>query len=137
MKVTGFDGKEYNWQLAKFKRKKKKASKPHKRASELIRSMFPLMVVLEEATIPGSETKRRRSKLYCDFFLPELRLMVEVHGRQHYEHTHFFHTDKQSFGRAKARDREKIEWCELNDIDLVELPATETDEEWRERLENV
>ena len=120
MKVVGFDGREYNWNLAKYKRKKRKASKPHKRASELIRKMFPLMTLLEEATIPGSETKRRRSKLYCDFFLPELMVMIEVHGRQHYEHIPFFHTDKKSFGKAKMRDKEKIEWCHNNDIELIE-----------------
>jgi len=137
MKVVGFDGKEYTWNLAKFKRKKRKASKPHKRASILLREMFPLLSVLEEATIPGSETRRRRSKLYCDFFLPEIMVMVEVHGRQHYEYNPFFHTDKKSFGRAKMRDKEKIEWCGINEIELIELPDTETDEEWKERLSNV
>lgn len=36
---------------------------------------------------------------------------------------------------ACKRDNEKKEWCELNNIQLVELPYNEDINEWRKRIE--
>ena len=63
-------------------------------------------------------------------------LAVEVHGQQHYEFTPFFHQTKADFLLAKAKDEDKIEWCELNNIDLSTLKYSETDEYWRLQIEN-
>ena len=61
--------------------------------------------------------------------------MVEVHGRQHYEYVPFFHVNKLGFVKSKLRDSDKREWCEINDIEFVELPYNMTDDEWREKIE--
>jgi very-short-patch-repair endonuclease len=81
-------------------------------------------------TIPGT-----RPSLYADFVLPTRKLMVEVHGQQHYEQIQFFH-DKREFAAAKRRDAQKKEWCNLNSFTLVELPYSEDVDEWRERVIN-
>ena len=66
--------------------------------------------------------------------IPVIRLAVEVHGRQHYEHIPFFHETKKDFVLAKARDEDKVDWCELNNIELITLKYSETDDEWRKQL---
>tara|TARA_R100001230_G_C5556573_1_gene82519 strand:- start:421 stop:552 length:132 start_codon:yes stop_codon:yes gene_type:complete len=40
------------------------------------------------------------------------------------------------FAKAKKRDREKLEWCELNGITVVELSYEEDEDEWRTRLKD-
>ena len=37
---------------------------------------------------------------------------------------------------AKAKDEDKIEWCEINKVDLVILKYSDTDEQWRDQIEN-
>ena len=40
------------------------------------------------------------------------------------------------FIKAQKRDKEKIEWCELNCIKYIELPFNENTEEWTKRISN-
>ena len=77
-------------------------------------------MTFEEVSLPGCG-------LYLDIFMPSISLAIEVHGRQHYEFVPFFHKTKMDFLLARKRDRDKIEWCELNDIVLVSLPYNEED----------
>lgn len=74
--------------------------------------------------------------LFLDFFIPQIKLAIEVHGQQHYEYTPFFHKTKADFLLAKAKDEDKIEWCEINKVDIVVLKYCDTDEQWREQIEN-
>ena len=73
--------------------------------------------------------------LYLDFFIPNLMLAVEVHGRQHYEYVPFFHKTKAGYLKARARDEDKKEWCELNNINLIALNYLEDENSWRKSLE--
>jgi hypothetical protein len=41
-----------------------------------------------------------------------------------------------SFLKSQKRDREKQEWCEINNIVCVVLPHFENDQEWIERIKN-
>lgn len=86
--------------------------------------MFPGEVIYEEITVPGSS-------LYLDIFMPNIGLIVEVHGRQHYEHVPFFHKTKMEFLMAQKRDRDKIEWSNLNGFRIAVLPYNR-EEEWRQ-----
>ena len=45
-------------------------------------------------------------------------------------------TTKADFATAKAKDEDKIEWCELNKIDIIVLKYSDTDETWRDQIEN-
>ena len=45
------------------------------------------------------------------------------------------HQNKLSFYKAKARDSDKREWCEINNINLVEFNYDEDVDEWRRKVE--
>jgi len=36
--------------------------------------------------------------------------------------------------KKKKRDRDKIEWCNINNIKYIELPYNETENQWIERM---
>jgi len=46
----------------------------------------------------------------------------------------FHYKDKLSFFRAQARDRDKKEWCVLNEIKIIVFNYNETEEEWKNKL---
>ena len=140
MKVVGLNGREYNLNLQKYDVKandKRKRSKHHVRARKLIKEVYHSYRILEEVKLPGSTSTHKRSVLYIDFFIPNIRKAVEVHGRQHYEYTPFFHKSKADFILAKARDEDKIEWCELNNIEIVTLKYSGSDDEWRKSIKGI
>ena len=140
MKVVGLNGREYNLNRQKYDVKandKRKRSKHHVRARKLIKEVYHSYRILEEVKLPGSTSTHKRSVLYLDFFIPNIRKAVEVHGRQHYEYTPFFHKSKADFILAKARDEDKIEWCELNDIEIVTLKYSGSDDEWRKSIKGI
>jgi len=133
MKVTGFDGKSYN---LKFKKAKGKCSKYHEKARVLLKKIFPLESIYEETLLLGSR-KLNRPNLKADFIIPSRKLLIEVHGKQHYEYCGFFHGNQLNFLEHKSRDSRKMEWCELNNIQYIELPYDETESEWLCRIQNV
>ena len=127
MKVQGLNGREYVWKLTKhYNKKRDNASKLHTKARELLKDMLPVRTILEEVTLPGSSQKR---DLSADFIILDLKLIVEVHGEQHYKFNNFYYANVREFVRAKARDRNKIEWAELNNFTLIVLPFNKI-EEW-------
>jgi hypothetical protein len=64
-------------------------------------------------------------------------MAFEVHGEQHYEYCPFFHKSKADFLKAKARDEDKIEWCQINDIQIIVLNFKENDDEWRKHIKGI
>ena len=135
MIVTGFDGREREWKLSrKSKAKKGRQSRLHKRTRLILRDLFRRDIILEEVSLPGSNTVTRPSILFADFFIPSRNLMVEVHGRQHYEFVDFYHKTKSGIYKSQARDRDKISWCELNGVDIITLKYTGDDDEWIQQI---
>jgi hypothetical protein len=131
VKVLGLDGREYHWPPAghvPLLSDGRPRSADHKRARLLLARLFPNDVRLEEVPLPGS------GKLFCDFVLPNRRIVVEVNGPQHYEFVRHFHKTRLGFVQALARDRKKKEWSERNDLRLVEWPYFESDGEWERRI---
>lgn len=140
MKVTGINGKEYVWNLSGydvFNDDKRKRSKYHIKARNLLKEIYNSYRILEEVKLPGSTALNRKSVLYLDFYVPSIMLGVEVHGQQHYAYSEFFHKSKADFLKAKARDEDKIDWCKLNNIDLIILKYSESEDEWRQRIKGV
>lgn len=90
---------------------------------------FPYSSVYEEVTLLGTG-------LIADFFIPDVRVIVEVHGEQHYKFVKRFHKTQAGFAASKKRDRIKQEWCDLNDIIYVELPFDRKNE-WASILNNI
>ena len=135
MKVTGLDGKEHNWNPSAKQSKSKKRSKLHQRARILLYELFLYDRILEEVSLVGTNNGARKGVLRADFFIPNRSLIVEVHGEQHFKFNGHFFKDKLSFFRAQARDRDKKEWCRINNINIVELNYDEEIDEWRRKIE--
>lgn len=135
MIVQGLDGREYKWNYAKYYKRKyrNKKSSYHIMAYNLLREVYSGYSIYEEVTLPGSKTRLDKSVLYADFFIPQCRVLVEVHGEQHYTFSSFFHQNQYEFLIAKKRDRDKIEWCSINDLTLFILPYNEK-ENWKQIL---
>lgn len=127
MQVTDLDGNVSNWQLlggiSKGSRSNK--SKLHLKARQLIHDIFPTLQVLEEISVQI----RRGETLYLDFYIPLNKKCIEVHGEQHYSFSQFYHSTILGFMKQKKRDREKQEWCDLNNIEYIELPFNKQ-EDW-------
>ena len=132
MKITGLDGKTYTWNLTNhvpYKDDNRPRSQHHIRARSLLTEEFPYDRILEEVSLPGCG-------LCADFYIPKRKLMIEVHGAQHYECNSFFYKSKADFYKAQTRDKKKASWANLNNITYVALPHTESNDEWRKRIIN-
>jgi hypothetical protein len=137
MRVVGLNGGEYELNLRKYSVYKddgRKRSKYHLLARKIISETLRGYNVLEEVKLPGSTASHKRSVLYLDFFIPNLMLAIEVHGRQHYEYVPFFHKTKRGFILAQARDEDKAEWCSLNNIEILVLKYSESENGWRNQI---
>lgn len=117
------DGKKHKINLTKYLTQHQNKSALHLTARELLHNIFPYDKVCEEVALAVG----RKQTLYADFFVPSRKLMIEVHGQQHFEHTTFFHKTKREFYLAKARDANKAEWCRINNIRLVVLAFDDVD----------
>lgn len=140
MKVIGINGKEYIWNLTAydvFNDDNRKRSKYHIRARAILKEIYNSYRILEEVKLPGSTALHRKSVLYLDFYIPSIKLGIEVHGQQHYEYNAFFHRSKGDFIKGQVRDDDKINWCELNGIELITLKFSESDDEWRQRIKGI
>ena len=135
MKVKGLDGKEYSWTPARNQARSKERSNLHDKAKKLLEEIFPFDRILEEVSLPGSKTSIRKSVLRADFVVPNRNLIVEVHGEQHFKYNSHFFKNKMNFYKAQARDKDKVEWCNLNDITFVALKYNEDIYEWRSKIE--
>ena len=133
MKVTGLNGREYNLNVSKYNRKRT-GSKLHECARDLLKELFPMYLLLEEVPLLGSKdpTSSATKTLVADFLIPELKIIIEVQGRQHKEYVPHFHKTKANFFRARRRDNLKREWCELNEFTLIELDHD--DKDWRKTI---
>ncbi len=139
LKAIGFDGRERPWKLSKCivsGDQKRPRSKLHILARKLLREQFLYDTILEEVPLPGSHKPSRKSTLYVDFLIPSHSLAVEVHGRQHFEFVVHFHGNRQGFQKSKARDRDKANWFINNNIELIILSYSGTEDEWRQSIIN-
>lgn len=134
MIIIGLDGKEYSWIPSNNIVNTKNRSGLHLNARKLLKEKFPNDRILEELVLPGTKTDNRKSVLKADFFIPVRSLVVEVHGQQHTEYNNFFFKNKIEFYKAQARDRDKKNWCEINQFELIELFHDESIEEWRAKI---
>jgi hypothetical protein len=76
-------------------------------------------VVFEELKIVGT-------RLSLDFFNANKKIAIEVQGQQHFKYVKFFHGNRANFLSQIKRDVKKIEFCELNNIKLVEIYPNDT-----------
>lgn len=134
MQIKTLDGNSVNWQLTGYFSNASSDNKSsfHMIARKLLKSRFPTLQILEEVTIPV----RKSESYYLDFYIPLLKTALEIHGEQHYRFVQFYHHNQLGFIRSQKRDREKREWCEINNIKYIELPYNESEDQWTERILN-
>jgi hypothetical protein len=124
MIVNTLDGRSVKWLIKGGQRAN--ASQHHLNVKEFLSEVYPTLIILEEVSIPASNT----STLYLDFYLPLFKIAVEADGNQHQEYNQFFYSNKLNFNKAQANDRNKENWCELNNIKIVRLLPNESRDDW-------
>jgi hypothetical protein len=132
--TVDLDNKIVSWQLTGHisKGRMQNKSSLHLLARKTITIKFPTLQILEEVPIPI----RKSETLYLDFYLPLIKTCIEVHGEQHYKFIGFYHNNIAGFLKAKKRDQDKEEWCSKNNITHIVLPFSESEQEWRNRLDD-
>lgn len=134
MLIKDLDGNSHNWQLTGNMSKGKISNKSslHLSTRSLLIKYYPTLQILEEVPIP----LRKNETLYLDFYLPLNKTCIEVHGEQHYKFVPFYHSNILNFLKSQKRDREKQEWCELNNIQYIVFKFDEDENLWNERVAN-
>jgi hypothetical protein len=80
-----------------------------------LKNVWENHVVFEEFPVAGS-------KMSFDFYNANKRIAIEVQGRQHVKYVPYFHgKNKINFISQMRRDHQKREYCEMNDIKLIEV----------------
>ncbi len=132
MLIINLDGEQYNWKAKGRSANNivRPCSNLHKKARILLQEIYPLELILEEVLIPITNSVN----LYLDFYIPSLKLSIEVNGKQHYFYTPYFHKSKLNFLKAKVKDKQKVEFCKLNNITLIHLKYNEDINEWKRKI---
>ena len=78
-------------------------------------------VVFEEFPVVGS-------RLTLDFYNATIKIAIEVQGKQHTKYNKFFHrNNKINYLNQLKRDDEKLAFCDLNNIKLLEVHEENVD----------
>lgn len=66
-----------------------------------------------------------KSKLRFDFYVPKLNLIIETHGKQHYEIVEHWHKKDGSFEESQLRDSIKRKFIKDNGFNYLEIDCRE------------
>jgi hypothetical protein len=116
---------EKNKKLRKSKRRKRvKKIRHDSKINAKIDFLLTQMGVKHicEKSFDGLEGMKGKN-LKFDFHLPEHNILIEYNGKQHYVAMDNF-GGEDSFIRQFSYDIRKSEWCQLNGINLIEIPYT-------------
>tara|TARA_B100000989_G_scaffold102200_1_gene74686 strand:+ start:1777 stop:2187 length:411 start_codon:yes stop_codon:yes gene_type:complete len=90
-------------------------SKIQFQAKQFLKKHWSNHIVFEEFPVAGT-------KLSLDFYNANKKIAVEVQGKQHTKYVPFFHgSNKINYLNQLKRDRDKLKFCEINNIQLVEI----------------
>jgi hypothetical protein len=90
-------------------------SKFQKSVKEFLKKYWQRQVVFEEFPVAGT-------RMTFDFYNANNKIAIEVQGGQHTKYVPFFHGNyKNNYLMQLKRDHQKHDFCELNDIKLVEI----------------
>ena len=93
----------------------KSRSKIQFQAKQFLKKYWSNHIVFEEFPVAGT-------KLSLDFYNANKKIAVEVQGKQHTKYVPFFHgSNKINYLNQLKRDRDKLKFCEINNIQLVEI----------------
>ena len=91
-------------------------SKLADQAHAFLKKVFPHNIITKEYYVSYNNTR-----LFFDFYIKDLGLLLEIQGRQHDGFVKHFHGDKEGFLASKKRDNLKKEYCELRNFVLIEI----------------
>jgi len=91
-------------------------SKLAEEVKDFLKGLFPHYIISEEHFV-----KYNGHKLFFDFYIKELDLLIEVQGRQHDEFVAHFHGDREGYFLSKRRDNAKKAYCQEHGLKLVEI----------------
>lgn len=77
-------------------------------------NVFPNEIITPEYYI-----RYKGNRLFFDYYIRGLGVLIECQGEQHYKFVKHFHGTVDNFRRAKKRDNLKIEFAEENNLTLV------------------
>ena len=93
----------------------KSRSKIQYSAKQFLKKYWSNHIVFEEFPVAGT-------RLSLDFYNANKKIAIEVQGKQHTKYVPFFHgKNKINYINQLKRDQDKLKFCELNDIQLVEI----------------
>ena len=81
-----------------------------------LRKTFPHNIISREYY-----AKYDNTRLFFDFYIKDLGVLIEVQGHQHDEFVKHFHNDRETFLASKKRDNLKKEYCEKQNFVLIEI----------------
>jgi hypothetical protein len=122
MKFKTLDGKEKTVKNIKqflIKWEKKSRSKFQFDVKSFLKKFWQGDVVFEEMRIAGT-------RLSLDFYNANKKIAIEVQGQQHFKYTPFFHNTRNAYLKQIKRDVSKIDFCNLNNIKLIEIYPSDT-----------
>ena len=97
----------------------KSRSQIQKATKDFLKDYWGKHVVFEEFPVAGT-------KMSLDFYNANKKIAIEVQGQQHTKYTPFFHgNNKYNYINQLRRDQEKQNFCEINNIQLVEIYSTD------------
>lgn len=136
MKIRDLDGNVHRWgnegAVVRVNDQRPR-SQLHKNARLLLRTLYPTLQISEEVAVPLRYGKRA----FLDFYINTIKTAVEVHGSQHYKFNNLYHSCAQDFLNQKKRDSDLQDWCNLNNLNYIELPFNEDEQQWQERLKGI
>ena len=69
----------------------------------------------------------KRQYLLADFYLPDLNLIIEMNGEQHYKYVEHFYTKDWTLEDQQIRDDTLRAYCKTHRINLLEIKYDEID----------
>ena len=134
MRIRDLDGNVAKWKVEGNivrTNDERPRSKLHLRARSLLQSLYPTLQICEEVRID----LRRDKRVFIDFYINTIKTIVEVHGSQHYNFNTLYHSSAQDFLNQKKRDADLQDWCLLNNLNYIELPFNENEQQWMKRIQ--
>lgn len=90
------------------------------RVCKIVKSLFGCLGF--KSVRPDFLRYKNGKNLELDFYNSDLKLAIEVQGRQHYEYIEKFHKTEEEFLEQRKRDQFKRDMCSVLGICLIEIP---------------